>query len=240
MQPGRGSCVSSTPTHAGAQAKAAAKQAPTQSPTTGHNHASNTTPQRPPVHPHTQVHRPWPAAAAHTHNAPPSSHTPAPAYAPPTTASANSNEATQPHADTTATTGPPGYGPPASSRQARPSAGGAANPSRQTNRSILVMTTTIVRSFADQNTFFATEAPQAKRRTNTTEPTRTDTYIPQGGGPDRGPVRPPVRDVNSAEGSKPFPPKPKAARCDAEVALQAGATPASEETSHAFRWSARP
>ena len=31
-----------------------------------------------------------------------------------------------------------------------------------------------------------------------------------------------------------------AARRDAEVALQAGATPASEETSYAFRWSARP
>nr|DAY08068.1 MAG TPA: hypothetical protein [Caudoviricetes sp.] len=32
----------------------------------------------------------------------------------------------------------------------------------------------------------------------------------------------------------------KAARRDVEVALQAGATPASEETDHAFRWSARP
>nr|DAM87315.1 MAG TPA: hypothetical protein [Caudoviricetes sp.] len=38
-----------------------------------------------------------------------------------------------------------------------------------------------------------------------------------------------------------FPPENrKAARRDAEVALQAGATPASEETDHAFRWSARP
>nr|DAR30920.1 MAG TPA: hypothetical protein [Caudoviricetes sp.] len=38
-----------------------------------------------------------------------------------------------------------------------------------------------------------------------------------------------------------FPPATeKAARRDAEVALQAGATPASEETDHAFRWSARP
>ena len=66
------------------------------------------------------------------------------------------------------------------------------------------MMTKIVRSFADQNTFFATEAPQAKRRTNTTEPKRTDAYTPQGGGPDRGPVRPPVRGEKSAEGSKPY------------------------------------
>ena len=102
------------------------------------------------------------------------------------------------------------------------------------------MTTKIVRSFADQNTFFAIEAPQAKRRTNTTEPKRTDTYTPQGGGPDGGPVRPPVRDVNSAEGSRLPARNRKAARRDAEVALQAGATPASEETDHAFRWSARP
>lgn len=185
-------------------------------------------------------HRPWPAADAHTHNAPPSSHTPAPATAPPTTASANSDEATQPHADTTATTGPPGRGPPASSKPARPCAGGAANPSRQANRSILVMTTKIVRSFADQNTFFAIAAPQAKRRTNTTEPKRTDTYTPQGGGPDGGPVRPPVRDEKSAEGSKPFPPKPKSRPARRRVAQQAGATPASEETSHAVRWSSCP
>nr|DAY08069.1 MAG TPA: hypothetical protein [Caudoviricetes sp.] len=33
------------------------------------------------------------------------------------------------------------------------------------------MMTKIVRSFADQNTFFAIAAPQAKRHTNTTEPT---------------------------------------------------------------------
>lgn len=87
--------------------------------------------------------------------------------------------------------------------------------------------------------FFAIEAPQAKRRTNTTEPTRTDTYTPQGGGPDGGPVRPPVRGEKSAEGSKPFARNRKAARRDAEVALQAGATPASEETDHALRRSSR-
>lgn len=187
-----------------------------------------------------QGHRPWPAAAAHTQAAPPSSHTPAPAYAPPTTVSASSNEATRPRADTTGTTGPPGRGPPASSNPARPCAGGAASPSRQTSRSILVMTTTIVRSFADQNTFFAIAAPQAKRRTNTTEPKRTDTYTPQGGGPDRGPVRPPVRDVNSAEGSKP----------PARNRKPPGATPGwpcravrrrpVRRHDHAFRWSARP
>lgn len=102
------------------------------------------------------------------------------------------------------------------------------------------MMTKIVRLFADQSTFFAIAAPQAKRRTNTTEPKRTDTYTPQGGGPDGGPVRPPVRDVNSAEGSKLPARNRKAARRDAEVALQAGATPASEETDYAFRWSARP
>lgn len=187
-----------------------------------------------------QGHRPWRAAAAHTHNAPPSSHTPAPATAQPTTASANSNEATQPRAGMTGTTGPPGRGPPASSRPARPSAGGAVNPSRQAKRSILVTMMMIVRSFADQNTFFAIAAPQAKRPTNTTEPKRTDTYTPQGGGPDGGPVRPPVRDVNSAEGSKLPARNRKAARRDARAALQAGATPASEETDHAVRWSARP
>lgn len=194
---------------------------------------------RPPS-PHTQGHRPWPAADAHTQTAPPSSHTPAPGTVPPTAASANSNEATQPHAGMTAPTGPPAYGPPASSTPARPCAGGVANPSRQAKRSILVMTTTIVRSFADQNTDFVIAAPQAKRRTNTTEPKRTDTYTPQGGSPDRGPVRPPVRDVNSAEGSKHPARNRKAVRRDAEVALQAGATPASEETDNAFRWSARP
>lgn len=98
----------------------------------------------------------------------------------------------------------------------------------------------IVRSFADQNIYSAIAAPQEKRRTNTTESTRTDTYTPQGGGPDRDPVRPPVRHVNSADGSKIYRQNRKAARRDAEVALQAGATPASEETSYAFRWSARP
>ena len=102
------------------------------------------------------------------------------------------------------------------------------------------MMTKIVRSFADQNTDFATEAPQAKRPTNTTEPKRTDTHTPQGGSPDGGPVRPPVRDVNSAAGSKGPARNGKAARRDAEVALQAGATPASEEINYAFRWSARP
>lgn len=183
---------------------------------------------------------PWPADAAHTHNAPPSSHTPAPATAPPTTASANSNEATQPREGTTAPTGPPAYGPPASSRPARPCAGGVASPSRQVSRLILVTMMKIVRSFADQNTDFVIAAPQAKRRTNTTEPKRTDTCTPQGGGPDGGPVRPPVRGVNSAEGSRLPARNRKAARRDAEVALQAGATPASEETDHAFRWSARP
>lgn len=198
-----------TPTHAGAPAKAAAKQAQKPSPTTGTQPRERHDTATPAYTPAPRGHRPWPAADAHTRTAPPSSHTPAPATAPPTTASANSNEATQPHAGMTGTTGPPGRGPPASSKPARPLAGGVASPSRQASRSILVTMTKIVRSFADQNTFFAIAAPQAKRRTNTTEPTRTDTYTPQGGGPDGGPVRPPVRDVNSAEGSKPLPPKPK-------------------------------
>ena len=100
--------------------------------------------------------------------------------------------------------------------------------------------TKIVRSFEDQNTFFAIAALQAKRRTNTTEPKRTDTYTPQGGGPDGGHVRPPVRGVNSAEGSKLSTSNRKAARRDAEGALQAGATPASEETDHAIRRSPSP
>ena len=229
-----------TPTHAGTPAKAAAKQAPTSSPTTGTRRASDTTRQHPPAHPHHKEHRPWPAAAAHTQPAPPSSPTPAPATAPLTTASANSDEATRQRVAMTAATGPPGHAPHASSRPARQCAGGAASPSRQANRSILVTMMKIVRSFADQNTFFAIAALQAKRRTNTTEPKRTDTHTPQGGGPDGGPVRPPVRDEKSAEGSKPPARNRKAARRDAEVALQAGATPASEETDHAFRWSACP
>nr|DAJ34236.1 MAG TPA: hypothetical protein [Caudoviricetes sp.] len=49
-----------------------------------------------------------------------------------------------------------------------------------------------------------------------------------------------MRGVNSAEGSKPFARNRKAARRDAEVALQAGATPASEETDHALWRSAGP
>lgn len=227
-------------THEGPQAKATAKQAPTTSPMTGtqpRERHDTATPARTTA---PRGHRPWPAAAAHTHNAPPSSHTPAPGTVPPTAASANSNEATQPRAGMTAPTGPPGRGPPASSRQARPCAGGAANPSRQASRSILVMTTTIVRSFADQNTFFAIAAPQAKRPTNTTEPKRTDTYTPQGGWPRRGPVRPPVRHVKGAEGSKPTARNRKTRPARRPAGQQAGATPASEETSHAVRRSARP
>ena len=233
-------CITHTPHTQGHQPRPPPSKRQPQAQRRAGNRTNSTATQHPPAQPTPRGHRPWHAAAAHTQTAPPSSHTPAPAYAPPTTASANSNEATQPRAGMTVPTGPPGCGPPASSRPARPCVGGVASPSRQASRLILVMTMMIVRSFAVLNIVFVIAAPQAKRRTNTTEPKRTDTHTPQGGGPDGGPVRPPVRDVNSAEGSRLPARNRKAARRDAEVALQAGATPASEETDHAFRWSARP
>ena len=186
LQPGRGSCVSPTPHTRRGTSQGHRQASANPKPNDGHatTRATRHRNTRPAHAARTQT---WHAADAHTRTAPPSSHTPAPAYAPLTTASANSDEATQPLEGTTATTGPPGRRPPASSRPARPHVGAVASPSRQANRSILVMTMKIVRSFADQNIVFAIEAPQAKRHTNTTEPKRTDTYTPQGVAPTGAP-----------------------------------------------------